>query len=204
MNKKRGGWILAGLLMIAVSVGIFACNLQEAKVAGKYAQTAAEGLIGDISVNSQAYESGGEISYPDYILNPDMDMPVNEEDGYSYIGIIEIPSLELELPIQSKWSYPNMKVSPCRYEGSAYLDDLVICGHNYSTHFGTLKELSEGESIRFTDMDGNIFSYQVKKTEILAPDAVSDMTSGDWNLTLFTCTPGGTSRVAVRCDRTDI
>ena len=92
-----------------------------------------------------------------------------------------------------------MKISPCRYEGSIYLDNMVICGHNYSTHFGTLKELDAGDLVFFTDMDGNLFEYAVAETEILQPTAVEEMTSGNWDLTLFTCTVGGATRVTVRC-----
>ena len=32
---------------------------------------------------------------------------------------------------------------------------------------------------------------------------VEDMITGDWDLTLFTCTPGGQLRIAVRCLRAD-
>ena len=35
--------------------------------------------------------------------------------------------------------------------------------------------------------------------ETLMPTAVEEMESGDWDLTLFTCTVGGRTRVAVRC-----
>ena len=54
-----------------------------------------------------------------------------------------------------------------------------------------------------TDMDGNVFSYEVSSLETLSPYAVSDMTSGDWDLTLFTCTVGGQSRLAIRCDQAE-
>ena len=37
--------------------------------------------------------------------------------------------------------------------------------------------------------------------EILKPEEVDDMTSGQWPLTLFTCTYGGASRVTVRCEK---
>jgi sortase A len=30
---------------------------------------------------------------------------------------------------------------------------------------------------------------------------VTDMQSGDWDFTLFTCTKGGAQRVTVRCSR---
>lgn len=106
-----------------------------------------------------------------------------------------------ELPVISSWDYPGLRVAPCRYTGSAYTDDLVIAAHNYASHFGRLRELSQGDSIRFTDTDGNVFDYVVSELEILEPYAVSQMTEGDWDLTLFTCTPGGQHRVTLRCNR---
>lgn len=48
-------------------------------------------------------------------------------------------------------------------------------------------------------MDGNIFAYKVIEVETLQPTAIEEMTIGGWDLTLFTCTVGGASRVTVRC-----
>lgn len=44
---------------------------------------------------------------PDYMLCPDMEMPVKTIEGVDYIGILTIPALELELPVISEWSYPT-------------------------------------------------------------------------------------------------
>ena len=136
-------------------------------------------------------------------MNPYMDMPVQKIDGYSYIGVIEVPTLGFRLPVQDEWSYPNMKISPCRYKGSVYLGNMIICAHNSSAHFGSLKTLNEGDEVYFTDIDGNQFAYQVKGIEILSPTAVDEMESGDWDLTLFTCTLGGGARVTVRCSKVE-
>ena len=108
-----------------------------------------------------------------------------------------------ELPVISDWSYPALKVSPCRYDGSAYTGDLILSAHNYRSHFGCLKDLAIGETVRFTDMDGNVFRYSVMEHEVLMPYDVEEMKAGDWDLTLFTCTVGGTSRFTVRCDKVE-
>lgn len=50
-------------------------------------------------------------------------------------------------------------------------------------------------------MDGAVWQYAVDTVEILAPTDVEDMTSNDYDLTLFTCTYGGSSRITVRCNR---
>ena len=49
-------------------------------------------------------------------------------------------------------------------------------------------------------MDGNVFNYEVVAKETLMPTAIEEMASGDWALTLFTCTVGGSYRVTIRCD----
>lgn len=122
-------------------------------------------------------------------------------NGHAYIGYLSIPKLERNLPIMADWDYDKLQISPCRYTGSVRGEDLVLMAHNYATHFGGLTELSEGDSIIFTDMDGIVTYYQVVAQDILAPTAVDEMTCGDFDLTLFTCTYGGKSRVTLYCNR---
>lgn len=144
-----------------------------------------------------------EVEYPDYILNPNMDMPVVNIEGEEYIGLLEIPALDLKLPVMNEWNYARLKKSPCRYTGTAYQNNLVISAHNYESHFGRLKELPDGSRIAFTDADGNRFLYEVILIETLMPTDVDEMKSGEFDLTLFTCTVGGKQRVTVRCDQLD-
>ena len=72
--------------------------------------------------------------------------------------------------------------------------------HNYAAHFGRLKELSVGAPVNFMDMDGRLWQYRVVATEILSAEAVEEMTSGSYDLTLFTCASNRTHRVTIRCD----
>ena len=116
------------------------------------------------------------------------------------MGFLSLPTLELELPVMADWSEAKLKLSPCRYYGSVNGNDLVICAHNYARHFGRLTELKSGDNVLFTDLDGTVTRYAVAEIQVLGPDQVEDMTSGDYPLTLFTCTYGGKSRVTVRCD----
>lgn len=95
-----------------------------------------------------------------------------------------------------------MKIAPCRYTGSAYLDNLILAAHNYSTHFGRLGELTKGDAVIFTDTVGNQFFYQVDEITRLEGTAVEEMEAGEWDLTLFTCTLDSRSRITVRCVRT--
>ena len=199
MNKRGSWWIAVGVLLISLALVLGFYNLWLTNRAGERAVAAIKQL--EEVIPTTLTTSQPEIEYPDYILNPNMDMPETEIDGAAYIGILEIPSLNMELPIQSEWSYPNMRVSPCRYQGSAYLDNMVICGHNYATHFRPLFDIENETPVFFTDVDGNKFEYKVAESEILDGNSVEDMVSGDWDLTLFTCTSGGVYRVTVRCTR---
>ena len=55
--------------------------------------------------------------------------------------------------------------------------------------------------IIYTDMDGTVWEYEVVTKDILDPGAVEEVISADYDLTMFTCTYGGKSRVTVYCDR---
>jgi sortase A len=130
-----------------------------------------------------------------------MDLPETEYDGRRYVGVITIPALEVELPVLKGWSRSGAKIAPCRFEGTPYMDDLVICAHNYQSHFGRLNTLKTGDLVQFMDMEGNLFTYQVVSFEILQPNQAELLRSGGWDLTLFTCTIGGQSRFTVRCEK---
>lgn len=199
MSAKRGTfWINLGLLLVAAALFLVGYNLRTAK----QAERTAEAVISQMcqALPTAPVESSPP-TLPEYLKDPNREMPVQTIDGRDYIGVLSIPALELELPILSGCTYPNLKVAPCRYLGSAYNDSLVIAAHNYSTHFGRLSTLQDGDSVLFTDMEGTVFSYEVVALETLMPTAVEEMATGDWDLTLFTCTLGGQSRVTVRCAR---
>jgi sortase A len=112
-----------------------------------------------------------------------------------------MPTLNLELPVMSTWSYPQMKLAPCRYNGSIRGEDLVIMAHNYSNHFGKISQLSVGDNLSFTDADGVTTVYTVVAQDIVESTAVEEVTDGTYDLTLFTCTYGGGSRVTVYCNK---
>lgn len=126
-------------------------------------------------------------------------MPVTMLKGYPYIGYVSLPTIDRKLPVMSDWTYPRLRISPCRFSGSTETDDLVILAHNYNRHFGPISSLKQGDPVFFTDLNGIVSIYEVVETDTLNPTAVEEMTSGEWDLTLFTCTYGGKSRVAVRC-----
>lgn len=188
--------ITIGLLLIAAALFLTSYNLYDELRAEQAARQVVNKL--EASTNQEPLASDERTVIPDYVLSPNMEMPVETINGIDFIGVLRIPTLELELPVISEWNYPNLKTAPCRYSGSAYLNNLIICGHNYTSHFGRLKTLSEGDIATFTDIDGNVFIYKMVERETLNPTDIEGMESGNWDLTLFTCTVGGQSRVTIR------
>lgn len=207
--KTKGNILIGiGLLLFAAALLLTGYNVADEMRAASSVQN----MVSELKIEERQNEKTtpdaqisnlSEVEIPDYQLNPQMDMPEQAVADHEYIGILEIPSLDLRLPIISDWSYPALRISPCRYEGSPYTDDLVIAAHNYRSHFGRLAQLTKGEEVRFTDLDGNVFVYKVGDITTVDPDDTADVTSGAWDLTLFTCTVGGQYRVVVRCERTN-
>lgn len=122
-------------------------------------------------------------------------------DGYSYIGYLAIPTLELELPVMSQWDAEGLKLAPCRQFGAVGSNDMVIAGHNYKSHFGPLHRLNVGEQVAFTAIDGSVYTYEVGTVDAIAATAVEEVKNSEWDLVLYTCTLGGKERVAVGCVR---
>lgn len=194
MIKKKSGYvfILCGIVLIAASLALTAYNFYSDYKAGN----SANNVLDDLSLDDQQSNLN---AIPDYILNPEMDMPVIEINGYRYIGKIAVKSIDLELPVMETLSYDRLNIAPCRYAGTAYLKNMIIAGHNYRSHFGRLRNLMLDDEVIFTDVDKNVFRYSVSQIEILSDTAVGKMETGNWDLTLFTCTIGARSRVTVRC-----
>lgn len=198
--------MLLGTALIGGAMYLFICNQREATEAevlsGNLLPQLMEIIEADEETSTEPSTYEQPIGTPVEFLDPSaFEMTEVEIDGYAYIGYLTIPKLELELPIMADWDYTRLRIAPCRYTGSVRGEDLVIMAHNYASHFGNLSKLTEGDSVIFTDMDGVVTAYQVIAQDILNPYAVEEMTSGDFDLTLFTCTYGGQSRVTVYCDR---
>lgn len=193
MKKKIAvTFMTVGLLLILSALALLLYNNYENKMAQQNAEALMESLRGVIS---QGAENKDNIPVDPF----DEEMKIKEIDGYGYIGYLSIPSLEIDLPVMSDWDYGKLKISPCRYYGSTKTDNLVIAAHNYRYHFGYLGHLKKGDVLSFTDMESNVFSYEVVSVELLMPTDVEKVKDTGDDLILYTCTYGGAKRITVRC-----
>lgn len=194
VRRKLGSLLMAlGTLCILASLALLIYGQREAAAAEKASAELMPKIIAEIEENKTAAENETDPAEPD--------MAVISIDGQDYIGYLVIPNLSLELPVMADWSYEQLHTAPCRFSGTLQGNDLVLMAHNYIRHFGALQNLAVDDSVYFRDAEGVITEYGVAAVETLPATDVEKMTAGDYDLTLFTCTYGGQSRVTVRCNR---
>ena len=220
MHKKGSVLIAMGLLLLAAALWLTAYNIWDGRRADQAAQSALQSLraqvpglaptttLADITQPApqpEEAQAAAETAEPTEPTEPTLpgqrEMPTVEVNGYRYIGELDVPSLELSLPVMEEWDYDRLKIAPCRFSGNVYEDNLVICAHNYPTHFSPLKYAPIGTQIKFTDAEGTEFYYTITSIDTIGPNDVEGMLSGDWDLTLFTCNTSGQTRCTIRCER---
>lgn len=136
-----------------------------------------------------------------------------EIDGKTYevIAVIYIPTLDIEYPVLSSTSKELLKVSVNKYWGPNpnRPGNFCIVGHNYNDErfFGKLKDIKIGDYIQLTDMSGKGLQYCVYDTYIVNPDdttCTSQLTNGETELTLITCTKDFKKRFIVKARAEEI
>ena len=194
--------IILGICCLISSLGLIAYNHREEENAQNASKNILQAVQENILDNTRE-ENNSEKSDRDESVEIPVDIPqemlTTQVDGYDCIGVLSIPVLELELPVLTDWSYAKLKIAPCHYFGSYYEKDFVIAAHNYPSHFGRLSELQPKDLILFTDISGTVHCYEVVLLETLPANAIEEMVASGFDLSLYTCTPGGASRVTVRC-----
>ncbi len=186
--------IIAGIAMIFLSIYLIGKNYYVEYNAGK-------------SIDNVIPKLEEKIGSADVGTDTLADVEETIVDGHVYIGIIKVPSQNLELPIIKEWNYDNLEIAPCRFTGSYKSKDLVIAGHNYKRHFSKLKNLQKGDEIIFVAANGKDYIYRVSLVEVLEPKQVEYLINkekeNEWDLSLFTCTKSGAGRYVVRCIETN-
>ena len=186
--------VFLGVVCILSAAGFAVYNRWE----DDQAEETAQDLLAD--VQSIMDETQPQKPLPDDTEQIPAEMATVKVGGYDCIGILSVPVLDLELPVLTDWSYAKLKKAPCHYYGTYYETDFVIAAHNYKSHFGRLSQLQPGDIVIFTDVNGADHCYEVVLLETLPKEATQEMITSGFALSLYTCTPGGASRVTVRCN----
>ncbi len=129
------------------------------------------------------------------------EMPTVTLSEISYVGVISIPALGIELPVMSSGNYDRLNLGPICQFGSPATGDMVIAAHNTNDFFGRIDSLRPGDTVTFTDVNGRVYRYVVSHGELLQVGQVSEARNNGYALGLYTCAYDGTLRFIVLCDR---
>ncbi|MCD7773341.1 MAG: sortase [Ruminococcus sp.] len=197
-NKLGKCFILVGAVLLIAALSLVLFNKYQSDSAYDKAQSILSEL--QEKMPSETIDSTDSKALEQIELEQGY-VPTIEVDGNEYLGVIYIPSIDTELPVIKDWSNDNLDIAPCRYYGSVAENNLIIAAHNYATYFDKVENLVPGDIVIFVTADGIKYEYEVSTTELISGGNPARMKSDfdSWDLTLFTCTWSGRSRVTVRC-----
>lgn len=132
-------------------------------------------------------------------------------DEYSTEALIKIPKINIEYPViyskntSSKTIEDLLKLSVVKYWGpeANQPGNFCIVGHNYHNKkfFSKVAELKKGNKIYITDKNNKTLEYKVYDKYVVDPEnlkCTSQLTNGETDITLITCTMSGKQRTIVK------
>jgi len=130
---------------------------------------------------------------------------------YTTVAVIEIPKINIIYPViysedtSDKTIEDLLKLSVVKYWGPDANEqgNFCIVGHNYHNKrfFSKAATLKNGDSIYLTDTNNRTLEYQVYNKYVVEPNdlkCTSQLTNGQTDITLITCTMTGKQRTVVK------
>lgn len=164
--------------------------------------------------------ANGHVQLTDPFIEDELDEGSDEYDSLlcmtddGVMGFIEIPSIDVSLPIYHGTSEQVLEKGVGHLQGTSLpvggeSTHAVLTGHtglSSAKLFTDLTELEEGD-IFFLNVMGEKLAYEVDQIKVVLPTELNDLSveTGKDYCTLVTCTPYGvnTHRLLVRGKRTD-
>ncbi len=118
--------------------------------------------------------------------------------AYPVEGLLEVPSINLKMPILKGASLEHLNVSASSLDhtGKPWVGgNYAVAGHRsmeYGKHFNRLNEVAVEDQITVTDNEGLVYTYKVISTQIVHERDVWVLQNrGIKEITLITCDPVG-------------
>ena len=136
---------------------------------------------------------------------------------YTTVAVIEIPKINIIYPViysedtSNKTTEDLLRLSVVKYWGPDANEQGNFCvvGHNYHNKrfFSKASTLKNGDSIYLTDINNRTLEYKVYDKYVIEPtdmSCTSQITNGETELTLITCTMTGKQRTVVKARAVDV
>lgn len=136
---------------------------------------------------------------------------------YTTVAVIEIPKINIIYPViysedtSDKTTEDLLRLSVVKYWGPDANEqgNFCIVGHNYHNKrfFSKASTLKNGDSIYLTDINNKTLEYKVYDNYVIEPTDMScttQLTNGETELTLITCTMTGKQRTVVKARAVNI
>lgn len=128
----------------------------------------------------------------------DNSMPRLPLDGIDFIGLLEIPLYDSTLPVCADWGNPSQY--PRCLSGSIYDRSIQIGATSQTGQYDFYRELSVGDSVFFTDMEGNRYTLEISDLRYKEHADQSALQSCNAALTLFIKNVYAFEYLIVSCD----
>lgn len=124
--------------------------------------------------------------------------------GFTVVGRMEIPAIDLDLPVLERSNKPALEASigVLMGPGLNQIGNTTIVGHNYrnGTFFSRNDELENGDAIYITDNSGTRIEYTIYNkytTSSEDSDYLTRDTAGKREISLSTCTNDSRYRLVI-------
>lgn len=128
----------------------------------------------------------------------DNTMAVLPLDGTDFVGILEMPRYGSALPVGDDWGKSSKY--PCRLSGSVYDGSLQIGTTSQMGQYDFYREISVGDEIFFTDMEGNRYAYAATDIRYEKHADQAALKRKEASLTLFVKNEYAFEYIVIFCD----
>ena len=152
-------------------------------------------------------EDSEEEVIPEHEDNAPVESTIRTKNGnqYEIEAVLSYPKLGINYSVLSNESEALLKISLCKYWGPSpnKVGNYCVVGHNYRSGkmFGKLSMAQNGDQVILKDLSGNQVTYAVYTKYVVEPTDVSctsQLTNGQREVTLITCTNYGKQRLVVK------
>ena len=219
--KRKANKLIIGIIFLAgLSLLLYPFvanqwnNYRQKQLISSYEQTVSEKDAAheiDYDAELQKAEAYNEALLPSILPDSFAVAAASDKEDQSYMdalniagdemmGIVEIPKIDIKLPIYHTTDEDVLKQAAGHLEGSSLpiggkSTHAVISAHRglpSASLFTDLDQLEAGDTFQITVLD-RVLVYEVTQTEVVLPEELNDLAvePGKDQVTLVTCTPYG-------------